>query len=328
MSELSVLAVGASTPLGLDARQSSLLLRAGKGQPRPSPFVAEDGNTIGTIRCQRLDDGMIGYDRFVALGRPALREAMVGDERPGDRSTVLLLGLPEPYEGDDPRLSAELLHDLSRHCQLSLDPRSAVVRIGNAGFAALLARAAMFSAEARVIVGAIDSYHDPARMQRLDRNYRIHGPRSGNGFIPSEAAAFARVAAARGKGALAAIKFVACAEEPDEEPALARALTRLLRDERLPSPVPWVLSDDNGENHRIKEWTFATIRNAARFEPGRTRVQRPHGELGDVGAASGAVYLAHACMGFKLGFAPASSALVVTSSEGAERGIFFVEPRA
>lgn len=327
MSALWVLDVGMSTPLGLDARQSSLLLRAGKGQPRQSPFIGADGNTIGTIRCQRLEDTSLGYDRFVALGRPALREALALDERSRTDPTVLLLALPEPYEGDDPRLGGELLHDLATNAQLTLDPRSTVVRIGSAGFAALLARAATFGNDVRVVVGAIDSYHDHARIRHLDRGFRVHSARAGNGFIPSEGAAFAHVSTSKRKGVepLGGVQWVACAEEPDEQPFMARALTKLLRDERLPTPVPWLISDENGENHRIREWTFAIARNHARFEAGRTLHFRPHGEIGDLGAASGAIYLAYACMGFQLGYAPARSALIVTSSEGAERGLFVVE---
>lgn len=324
---LWVFDVGMSTPLGLDARQSALLLRAGKGQPRQSPFVGADGNTIGTIRCQRLEDTVFGYDRFLSLGRPALREVLAQDERPRDEPTVLLLALPEPYDGEDPRLGAELLHALALSAGLQLDPRSSVVRVGSAGFAALLARAGSFAGELRVIVGAIDSYHDHARIQHLDRGFRVHSARAGNGFIPSEGAAFARVSSSRRKGVepFAAVPWVACAEEPDEQPFMARALTKLLRDERLPTPVPWLISDENGENHRIREWTFAVARNHARFEAGRTLHFRPHGEIGDLGAASGAVFLGYACMGFQLGYAPAKSALIATSSEGAERGVFVVE---
>jgi len=195
----------------------------------------------------------------------------------------------------------------------------------------LLARASMFGADVRVIVGAIDSYHDPARMKTLDDNYRILTPHAGNGFTPSEAACFACVTPnprrTTGERPLAIVRFVACAEEEVPYPPMARALTKLTRDERLPRPVPWVLCDANGEHHRVREWTLTRIRNSDVFhhDPERTILDHPHDEIGELGAATGAVYLAYVVMGLHLGFAPHSSALIVTSSEGRERAIIHVE---
>lgn len=332
MSELAVLSIGASTPLGLDARQSALLLRACKGLPRASAFRSIDGSTIGTIRCHRLDDELLGYERYLRLATPALVEALLPlPALPEHAPTVLLLNLPKPYQGEDPRLGADLLVALGHAAQLTLDPRSSVVRLGHAGFAALLARAAAFASDSRVIVGAVDTYHEHARIAALDEDFQLYGTRSSRGFIPSEGAAFACVSpkgrALAAEAPLATIKLVACGEEPEEQPPMARSLTRLLRDERLPTTIDWMLWDLNGDERRQREWSFSITRNLGRyqFDPERTRLHRPYDEIGELGAATGAVYLSHVCMAYRLGFAPSHGCLIVTSSPGPERGLFYVE---
>lgn len=331
MTELAVLSIGASTPLGLDARQTALLLRASKGQPRTSSFRASDGNTIGTIRSHRLDDELAGYDRYLRLAKPALEEALLGlPALPEHTPTVLLLNLPKPYDGEDPRLGAQLLVDIGHAAKLTLDPRSVVIRLGHAGFAALLARAATFSADTRVIVGAVDTYHERSRITSLDANFQIFGKHANKGFIPSEGASFACVSAVTRRALvkpLATLKVIACGEEPEEEPVMARALTKLLRDERLPMTIDWMLWDLNGDERRYREWSFSIARNLGRyqFDPEKTRLVRPYDEIGELGAATGAIYLSQVCMAFQLGFAPSTGCLVVTSSDGPERGLFYVE---
>lgn len=336
MSGIAVLSVGASSPIGIDARQTALLLRASKSSPRSSPFRDVRGHTIGSIRCIRLEDSLTGPDRLIALAEPALQEALEtlpGGHGADERPVVLLLCLPEPFDGEGELYErpADLLGAIAKAAHLQLDERSEAVRLGHAGFAALLARAATFSGDVRIIVGAVDSYHDAARMKTMDDNYRILSGHAGNGFIPSEAACFVCVSPIGRRNPadrpLSIVRFVACAEEEVVYPPVARALTRLTQDERLPRPIPWVVSDMNGENHREREWTFVRIRNSDVFDPNpeKTTLDHPYQEIGELGAATGAIYLAYVSLGFRLGFARHSSALIVTSSEGQSRAIFYVE---
>jgi 3-oxoacyl-[acyl-carrier-protein] synthase-1 len=330
VSELAVWSLGASSPLGIDARQTTLFWRAGKANPRGTPFRDKTGVSVGAIRQERLPDDLVGYERMLALAIPALEEALASApaHTVGERKTVLLLSLPEPYEGEDERIGARLLVELAAAHRLDLDDRSAAVRVGRAGVTALLGRAQMFGGDVRVIVGGVDSYYDGARIATLDNGYRLLSERSGNGFIPSEAAAFACVAPrtkrAAGEVPLATVRFVATGEEDLDGPPVAACLTKLLADPRIPSPVPWMLTDMNGERHRLKELTYATMRNRVRVDQDATVTQHVPSELGDVGAASGAVFLVLATLGMRLGFSKADSALVVTCSEGRPRGVFLV----
>lgn len=332
MTELSVLSVGASTPLGLDARQTAFLLRAAKGDPRSSPFRGLDGNSLGTMRCHRMPDTLMGYPRMLELAVPALMEAVEAGITADPFATgpiVLLLSLPRSFEGEDPRLATELMFDLAKRAGIELDARSSAIRLGHAGVAALLGRALMFGPEVRVVVGGVDSYHDAARIAALDGDFRIQSSRSEYGFVPSEGAAFACVRAGAKRQQvrpLARVTAVATAEEPASDLVSATALTDLLRDPRLPSDMPWVVSDLNHDEQRFREWNFATMRNpSVKIAPDEGVMDHLHRDLGDVGAATGALYLAWVCMAMRYGFAPHRSAVVVTSSDGAERGLFLVE---
>jgi 3-oxoacyl-[acyl-carrier-protein] synthase-1 len=116
-------------------------------------------------------------------------------------------------------------------------------------------------------------------------------------------------------------------DDDAEEPPIGEAATELVRavTATMRMPIPWALPDVNGENHRVKEWTFARIRNRERFDDDRTVETRLYDELGDVGAASGAVHAAYVCQAFRLGFAPGPQALITVASDGPTRGAFALE---
>jgi 3-oxoacyl-[acyl-carrier-protein] synthase-1 len=83
----------------------------------------------------------------------------------------------------------------------------------------------------------------------------------------------------------------------------------------------WVLSDVNGERHRIREWSLVDIRQLGND----VMQQRYATQLGDIGAAVGPTLLAIACQQFQRGIAPAQRVVVALHSEGAERGVFALQ---
>lgn len=330
-----VLSVGASTPLGLDARQTALLLRAKKMVPSRAPLRDRHGHSIGTIRSRRLPEDLFGRDRLIALAIPALREAIAGMDLHGPMG--LVLAVPE-RRGNAAPLGPDFATTLAEAVGIELDPRrTALYPIGHAGFAVALERALqLLERPARgegtptILVGGVDTYYDPAVLEGLDLARRLHGLHAFDGFLPSEAAAFAVLAPAGSAGARCLVRDVAVgAEAPvtPDEPSIGVAATRLVRRVAgsFAGRVPWVLSDVNNEHHRVQEWGFVTIRNPDSLQPGKTIETRTAEELGDVGAATGAVQLAYATVAFELGFAPAREVLVSLQSEGPERGVFALE---
>ncbi len=336
----AIVGVGMSTPLGLDARQSSLVLRSRKLSPGKTTFKDRRGFAMGDVRARRIEDACVGRARLIELAAPALAESvrgLVGAKGP----FPLFLSLPPRRAEAEEALGPDFFDDLGKRAgvPLLLEASEPVV-LGHAGFSAALARALVYVAQAPrgdaarggrpcAIVGGIDSHHDPVVLAALDKERRVHGEGVWDGFIPSEAAAFVVVAPAGSVPAFARVLAVATGMEREEtlesaNPAIGEAATEVVRlaAAALRAPVPWVLPDVNGERHRVKEWSFVRIRNREHFDDNKTIETRLYDELGDVGAASGAVHAAYACWAFRAGFAPAPEALVTLASEGPARGAF------
>ncbi|MCC6522274.1 MAG: hypothetical protein IT373_06405 [Polyangiaceae bacterium] len=331
-----IVRVGAACPLGLTSLETALCVRASKLEPRPTAFLDKRGRTVGASHARWLDAELAGFDRLVALGARALGEAAGELTEPAP----LVLALPEaPRPDDDGRFGHELVAALASASGARLDlERSAVVRAGSAGFAVALASATalLASGAPAVLVGGLDSYIDPDVIRELDEQCRLHAEGTEDGIVPSEGAGFAllgtapslgRVARA---GAIATLAHVATATEPPagaDDAELAVGMTRALQEalgaRAHQGPIDWVLSDVNGEHHRVREWSTAEIRCGEVLAAARH--DRLLGELGDVGAAAGALLLAIACTYLRVGCAPARSALFVLSSEGPARGVFIVE---
>ncbi|MRG92162.1 hypothetical protein [Polyangium spumosum] len=323
-----VAGVGMSSPLGLDARQSALVLRARKMSPGRTGHKDRRGGFAGDVRSLRLDDALTGRERLIELARPALAEAVRGLGAAKGPIPLFVSLPPRRAEAEEP-LGPDFLDVLGKRAgvDVALAASEAVV-LGHAGFAAALAKglAALAAPGAGpcVVVGGVDSHHDPAVLAALDEERRLHAEGAWNGFIPSEAAAFVVLARQGAAPPLARLLAVATGMEREDGTEIGEAATEVARNVAgvMRAPVPWVLPDVNGERHRVKEWSFVRIRNREAFDEARTVETRLYDELGDVGAASGAVHAAYACLAFRLGFAPAPEVLVTLASEGPARGAF------
>jgi 3-oxoacyl-[acyl-carrier-protein] synthase-1 len=334
----AVVAVGARAPLGLSALQLAMCARARRLVPTTTLVSDKRGHLIGACPAWGIPHDLQGYERLLALAAPALREA--GGEL--HTRVPLLLALAEPGRpDDDARIEGALLADLAAQSGVPLDlERSQLFRAGQAGFAAALGEGLrrIRSGEARaLLVGGADSYLHPATLAWLDQECRLHAPGAEDGFIPGEGAAFVLLCrepadvASPGKAAplpFARLLDVELGREETEltgDPNLGTAMTGVLA--RLGSTLPdglidWVLSDVNGERHRLREWTM--VQNRGSLRPGATH-SRFIDDLGDLGAALGPVLLAIAAHAFRSGSAPAHSAAITLQSEGVERGAFLLE---
>jgi 3-oxoacyl-[acyl-carrier-protein] synthase-1 len=336
-----ILGVGARGPLGLNALQIAMCSRAGTIEPRRTRFSDKRGNSIGAVRARYLPDDLHGYDRLVALAVPALIEAaksLVGSAFPAPYP--LFLALPEPGRpDDDPRFGPEMIVELARRSGVPIDAdRSVVIRSGHAGGGMALELAALRIAEGgrpqAYLVGGVDSYYQGDVLAWLDVECRLHSGTAGNGIIPSEGAAFAVIAPPSGdSGSGRAIARIAAAVSAREDtvgtssPNLATAMTRAVRDAATLAggrPIRWLLTDVNGERHRISELSKVEIRSRDLFEVGY-RHEALAEELGDTGAASGALLVASACAHFLAGSAPADRVLIALHAEGQERAALVIE---
>lgn len=328
-----ILAIGARSPLGLDARGVALGLRAQKLAPRRLILRDDAGASYGTARAVAVADDVFGFERLVQLSSPALHESL--HTTPGPRPTRLPLHLAvgDPRPDVDPRLGRPLLAALAAASGDGVDlATSTTVAGGHAGFGVALERALTSSRATGLpaVAGAVDTYHDQTTLRWLAKEHRLHGPGVTDGFIPSEGAAFAVVSADPSGPRLATIRALELAadecDESADDPPIAVAMTSAIgRALDAVGAVAWMLVDVNGERHRVKEWSFVSVRHRDRLDPEVMTVDEPYREAGDAGAATGALFTAHVCMAWDLGFAPHPRALVALRSDGPGRAVVVLE---
>lgn len=333
-----VSAVSARTPLGLDARQTALCARARKGEPRSGRFRNPHGYPIGLCTTPGVSDRLEGISRLLALATPCLRALARGRlsaaEEQRNAPFPLILAVPEPGRpDDDPLLSGSILSQLATGAGLPLDEaRSRTIRAGHAGFAlALSAALDLLSAKPGVVVvGAVDSYHHEGLLAMLAAERRVHSVGIENGFVPGEGAAFLALrregpTGSRESERSVRLGTVETAVETSIETGAANtalAATQLLAALAPLCPkgkIPWLLTDINGERHRVREHAFASIRGSLATDHVHSTYAN---ELGDMGAATGAVLAAIAHELIIAGAAPAKTACVTLASDGSARGAF------
>lgn len=326
---VGVKAVGARSPLGLDARQTAMAVRAGLLEPRSTDLLDKRQNRIGCVRARWLADDLFGVDRWLALAGPALAEAARGH----DEKIPLWLALPEEGRPDDERRISSLIAELGHAADVAIDlDRSGMVRGGQAAYVAALDEAdkAIAAGAPAAFVGAIESYYHPEVLRWLDEACRLHAPRAMDGFVPGEGAAFALIAEEDAPSSITRVAQGFEATVAAGDPNLAQAMTALVHD-ALPLAKPdgeaatWVMSDLNGESHRLSEWEKVAIRCALRGDG--VVHQRVPGDLGDVGTATGALMLAVAHTWWQCACAPRPRALFALHSEGGQRGVIVAQQR-
>lgn len=341
-----VIGVGARAAAGLTALQVTLCARALKMAISESHMIDGNGDPMGVVRFRALGDDVSGHPRLVALGGPALTEAalpwVLAQRKRGrvDVQLPLYLALP-PQDRCTPDVEDErVLHDLAARSSVPIDrERTQVLHQCRGGGIAAFERAVRDIRSGKIevaVVGGVDSYFDPDVLEHLDREMRLHGPKTENGFIPGEGAAFVLLAdrqKVQGFAPQASVLSAATASEPhpygSEEPNIGQGLTRaVLRAVEVLAPferrIPWMLTDVANERHRVDEWAYTTARAHRAIAPDAVHEQ-PLLKTGDVGAASAAMLVAMAAVRWRTRCAAGDLALIAASSDGPERGAMLVQ---
>lgn len=345
-----VTALGACSPVGLNAEQTAFGIRNGHLAPRRTRFVDPYGDAVGMSILTGISDDLVGKARMIELATAALEECIgssgaagEGGARESKGKTVVLLGCPSPrrgFESDDGR---DILASVVRASNVDACPeRSTAFAVGHASFALALARAGEILAAGEpgpVFVGAVDTHYDESAVAHFGEQDRILSHRTTSGFLPAEGAAFLALRSSTGSGAVRAPRApdfgqVTWAGSALEEtvtlgkPNLARALTELhelaakSRGIHAEEAFGWYLRTVNREQHRAREDRFVGTRLGKLLDD--TVLDELAARIGDAGAASGALLGVYVAYGFASGYAPASSAVVSLASEGPERGLFIM----
>lgn len=351
---LRVLAIGAFTPVGGDARSTAAAVRAGLCGFREHAYMIDTaGEPMRVAQVAGVDAGLRGAERLVALLAPALTEALsdlLVPTRPDTglqdgRIGVAVAGPPARpggpgavAESADATDATDATDALRALCRDRLGTRLGPFRFfasGHAGgFEALdQARTWLRAGQAdAVVVAGVDSYLAPETLEWLEAEEQLHGAGPLNnawGFIPGEAAGALLLATAGTavSGGWADVLAVGLGRESKLNKSgevcigegLTQALRRALDEVAGEGVIDNVVCDMNGEAYRADEYGFCGLRVRDRLRD-PTDFLAPADCWGDVGAAGLPLHVLLAASACRKGHAKGPLTLLWGSSDGGGRG--------
>lgn len=340
-SSVVVAGLGARTVVGMTAATSAAAVRGGITRVTEHPFLFDSmGEALQVASASYLEIDLIGAARFIRLLEPAVSEALALLRSRQDEPLSACVGIPAPRPGRPPDLATVVSREvLGRIAAAGLRPgQCEIFEQGScAGTLALQAgwdRIRSGRAEL-VLCGGVDSYLEPATLQWLLGRHRIHGADDNAwGFAPGEAAGFVLLASARVAqrlGLLPVLELTASVSAREacliytEAVCIGRGLTSLFRSLReAVQPgcrIDHLVCDMNGEPYRADEFGFATARVGELFRD-PSRFETPSTCWGDVGAASGPLFLALADASVRRSYNRGPWLAGFTSAETGERSGF------
>lgn len=348
-TSVMVVGVGARTSIGMTAPATAAAVRAGVTGFKQHPFVVDTaGNRMIVAAAPYLRPETAGTERFSDLAAPAAVEAVSAlATMPGSKPLVpVYVGLPPFRPGCGNNLSAVVLarirDELTAICSVARleainSGHAAGVMAVKAALEAIRSGAADFA-----LAGGVDSYFEAETLEWLEENDQVHSAGSENnayGFIPGEASGFvmlASAAAAERYRLPAAVEVLAAVTTREKNliktdtVCTGEGLTALFCALAGMSPVikaDHLYCDMNGEPYRSDEFGFATIRAGHLFKD-PSAFTAPADCWGDVGAASGPLFLVLADAATRKGYASGPVLSAYTSAESGERSGFMTCARA
>ena len=331
--DICVVGLGARTAVGAGVQATAAAVRGAiSGLVLHSRFIDQGGEPVSFACDPALDPELPLVERMAAMLYAASAEALASAA--STMPDACVLALPEPRAGLPTDLKSTLSDAHARHLNL---PRDAVRTLsrGHAGGLMALQAAAQWLADGdfrAVLVVGVDSYHDAQTMHSLELHRRLKSSQICGGFAPGEAAGaclLVRETVAQGAGphVLARIRAVATAMEPHPlratEPCVGAGLTAAIAaaTQGLKFPqeeITLTYCDLNGERFRNEEFAFAQLRTQDAFVDANNYLS-PADCWGDVGAASGPLYVALAAASKQRGYAKGSFPLLWAGSDGGYR---------
>jgi 3-oxoacyl-[acyl-carrier-protein] synthase-1 len=304
-------------------------------------MIDRSGDRMIVALASYLDEDVSGAERFVALSTPAAKEALAPLGGGSDRLSPmpLFLGMPRGRPGQPEDLAREVVYGLRDGLagSVSLGPLQAITTGHAAGLMAVEAACELIESGGAelCLAGGVDSYLEPLTLEWLEDEQQLHSRSNRFGFVPGEAAAFCLLAsrsAARRYDLKDVARVLAGATAMERNPmktetvcvgeGLTEAFSEVLA--QVGGQVDYVLCDLNGERYRADEYGFTMTRLSGHFaDP--ANFMAPASSWGDVGAASGPLFVAFAALSGALGTLPGPRVLAWTSAESGERSALLLE---
>lgn len=340
--EVYLAGLGACTPVGTNLWSSAAAVRAGLNAFAEHPYMVDKaGERMIVARASYLDPDASLTERLGFLAARAALESCEGVLEPRPYARVAaIVGIQSERHG-----YAQAVADAIRNALRGVASLESIEIVSAGHSAALIALQHAFERLARgraewCLIGGVDSHLEPELLESLDETGQLHSPSNPWGFIPGEAAGFALLTTSRHQGNRGVrggprILSVSSARELNLirtgtvciGAGLSHAIHDALRGLPPNARVETIISDMNGEPYRADEYGF-TVARQGEFLRDPMEVTTPADCWGDVGAASGALFLGLAAVAAQKGYSKGPLTLAWTSSDGGERAAALVDTGA
>ncbi len=341
-SPVVVAGVGARTAIGATAPATAAAARAGiSGFANHAFMVDTAGKKMIVASAPYISIDITGSARLMELALPAVREALapLGSQRP---TLPVFIGLPPDRPGRAKDTATTVLFQLREYLLDYRISQLVPIETGHAAGAMALQSAWEVVRSGRVeyaLAGGVDSYLEPETLEWLEENDQLHSSGLHNnayGFVPGEAAGFVLLGSSKAieRDKLRAhLELVSAATTREtkliktDTVCTGEGMTELFRALAC-GPPPWLADylycDMNGEPYRAEEFGFATVRAGKLFRD-PSAFTAPADCWGDVGAASGPLFLQLIDAATRKGYAQGKVIAAFTSSESGERCGFIAQ---
>lgn len=335
-----IVALAARTPVGLTPETAAAAVRAGLSRVQEHPFMVDSlGEPLRAACDPGLDPTLLGWRRILALGQSAMQQLgarLVATKLAHGTRVSVMLGLPELRPGWTDQHAISTIAGIAG-LELPGSPTLMVEDVAR-GHAAALEGLRVGYERIRAgtldwcIAGGVDSYLDADTLDWLAEHRQLKTEQTRASFFPGEASGFVLLAGgdvihSLALTSLAEVSGVASAREHaliktgdvNVGRGLAIAVDRACdSNTQSGSRVNDIYCDINGERYRSEEWGLALLRIQEHVVDG-TAYHLPVSCWGDVGAASGALFVALAARAWSRGYARGNSALAWAGSESGLR---------
>lgn len=340
-----IIGFGGRTAVGVTAFTSAAAVRAAIAMFNEHSFMVDRyGERMIVAMDAVLSVDIEGVERFVELGLSAAQEALAPLVKIINNLPAIdvFIGLPSSRPGLPKHLNKEVSSRFSE--QLGKWINVHMVETFNCGHSAgLLAvqegwRKISEGAASVCLVGGIESYHEPETLEWLDEHDQLHSENNSWGYTPGEGAGFCllctdEVVKRYRLQTFGQILSAATAYEKNliktDTICLGEGLSAAVKQviHALPSSdtkINFIICDMNGEHYRGDEFGYMVVRTGEYFvDP--TDFMTPADCWGDVGAASGPLFIILALIAHLKSYSKGPYILVFTSSESGERTAILVK---
>lgn len=334
-----IVGIGGQTPVGLSAPVAAASVRGAISRIGDHPYMVDgSGNPMSVAMVPGLPDDLTIQDRLYELALPAIKEALepLSGKSPGIEAIPMFLGMPAPRPGLQKKLYGDMTDRIKENQDIRI-PLSQINIFPHGHSAGLMAmeygwRQMLRGTMEFCLIGGVDSYLIPETLEWLDSEEQLMSEENRSGFPPGEGAGFCLLALEPtvrkwNLDVLARVVAVATAEEENRikteticvGKGLTQAISQATNGLKLPEEkINFTICDMNGERYRTEELVFTLLRTQAGFVSHHDFLT-PVDCWGDVGAASGPLFVNLAVQSGLRGYAKGPRTLLWTSSESGQR---------